>query len=68
MSAAPHTSPSPSLAQERTSTRTPFGLAITTLAMGGALLAACATPAPPPPPPPMARVVIAKPNGVRVLV
>ena len=36
MSAAPHTSPSPSLAQERTSTRTPFGLAITTLAMGGA--------------------------------
>jgi hypothetical protein len=40
------------LAQERTSTRTPFRLAITTLAMGGALLAACATPAPPPPPPP----------------
>lgn len=61
MSAAPHTSPSPSLAQERTSTRTPLGLAITTLAMGGALLAGCATPAPPPPPPsppPPAAVVV----------
>jgi len=32
--------------------RTPFGLVITTVALGSALLAACATPAPPPPPPP----------------
>ncbi len=47
MSAAPHMpSPTPS------TTRTPFGLAITTLAASGAMLAACATPAPPPPPPP----------------
>jgi hypothetical protein len=35
-----------------TTTRTPFGLAITTLAVGAAMLGACATPAPPPPPPP----------------
>jgi hypothetical protein len=49
MSAAPHTSPS-------IVTRTPFGLAITTLAVGAAILGACATPAPPsPPPPPAAR-------------
>lgn len=34
------------------SRRTPFGLVITTVALGSALLAACATPAPPPPPPP----------------
>jgi hypothetical protein len=34
------------------SRRTPFGLVVTTVALGSALLAACATPAPPPPPPP----------------
>lgn len=44
--------------------RTPFGLTITAVAVGSALLAACATPAPPPPPPPPpppARVVEAVP-------
>lgn len=44
--------------------RTPFGLAITAVAVGSALLAACATPAPPsppPPPPPPPRVVEAVP-------
>jgi len=45
-----------SLAQQNLSSpavrRTPFGLTITTLAAGAALLGACATPAPPPPPPP----------------
>ncbi|WP_155647012.1 hypothetical protein [Erythrobacter donghaensis] len=45
MSAAPH---SPSDTQNTVTTRTPFGLAITTLAVGAALLGACATPAPPP--------------------
>ena len=40
---------------------TPFGLAITTVALGSALLAACATPAPPPPPPPPPPVVEAVP-------
>jgi hypothetical protein len=45
--------------------RTPFGLTITMVAAGAALLSACATPAPPPapppPPPPPARVVEAVP-------
>jgi hypothetical protein len=41
--------------------RTPFGLVITTVALGSALLAACATPAPPPPPPPPPPVVEAVP-------
>ena len=44
MSVAPDRLTSP------TDGRTPFGLAITTLAVSGAMLAACATPAPPPPP------------------
>jgi hypothetical protein len=51
MSAAPHT-PSPASPE---TIRTPFGLVITTLVAGCALLAACATPAPPPPPPPPPR-------------
>ena len=54
MSAAPQKSsssmPTPETAA-RTG-RTPFGLAITTLVVGGAMLGACATPAPPPSPPP----------------
>ena len=41
--------------------RTPFGLVITTVALGSALLAACATPASPPPPPPPPPVVEAVP-------
>jgi len=48
----------------RSTMRTPFGLTITTLAGGAALLGACATPAPlppPPPPPPPAVVVEAVP-------
>jgi hypothetical protein len=61
MSAASHT-PSPN---SRKTTRTPFGLAITTLAGSAALVAGCATPAPvvppPSPPPPPARVVEAVP-------
>lgn len=50
MSAAPHTASTP--APNAVTTRTPFGLAITTLAVGGALLAGCAVKTPPPPPPP----------------
>lgn len=60
MSAAPHTPSEPT----RVTTRTPFGLTITTLVAGAALLAACATPAPPappPPPPPLPPVVEAVP-------
>ena len=42
--------------------RTPFGLVITTVALGSALLAACATPAsPPPPPPPVVEAVPYRP-------
>lgn len=53
MSAAPYTSSTMtsalSTARDR---RAPFGLTITAVALGAALVAACATPAPPPPPPP----------------
>lgn len=54
MSAASHSPsiPAPVPSAEARTTRTPFGLAITALAVGSAVLAACATPAPPPPPPP----------------
>lgn len=51
MSAAPFTPPSSPRSAAQTK-RTPFGLAITILTAGTAVLAACATPAPPPPPPP----------------
>jgi hypothetical protein len=47
MSASPHT-----LSRLRDTTRNRFGLAMTVLGLGSAVLAACATPAPPPPPPP----------------
>lgn len=49
---------------DRRQRRTPFGLVITTVALGAGLLTACATPArvaPPPPPPPQQRVVEAVP-------
>lgn len=47
MNAAPHMPLSSQRAR-----RTPFGLTITALAIGSAVMSACATPAPPPPPPP----------------
>ena len=60
MTAAPHTPSSP-----HGTRRTPFGLTITAVVVGSAVLAACAKPAPlpppPPPPPPLARVVEAVP-------
>jgi len=54
-------SASPDTSSTDTTRRTPFGLAITTLAVGSAALAACATPTrvpPPPPPPPPAPAVV----------
>lgn len=51
MSAATH-KPSSTFQRPSAAPRAPFGLKITTVAVGSALLAACATPAPPPPPPP----------------
>lgn len=54
MSVAPHKAASPMQADKQVR-RTPFGLTITMVATGAALLAACATPAPTPPPPPPPR-------------
>lgn len=52
MSAASHTPPNPSASPKPSQHLTPFGLAITALGLGTALLAACAPPPPPPAPPP----------------
>ena len=61
MSVAPQQAPSPAGEAPRTR-RTPFGLAITVVATGAALVAGCTTPAvPPPPPPPPPPVVEAVP-------
>lgn len=66
MSAASQNPSSPQQTEMRAArtTRTPFGLTITLLAAGSAVLAACATPAPPPPPPPRAVYVAPKVEAV----